>query len=296
MKSSKKKSSIATMYALLAALFYGLSIPTSKLLLLHLSPVLLSSLLYFGAGFGMFFVVIFNHLRQLGSFVNEFKKRDIKYIIFMILLDVIAPILLMIGLTTTVASTASLLNNFEIVFTAVLAMLFFKERVSSKMWISIMIIVFAGLLLSFENVETFQISLGAIFLIAASLSWGLENNFTRLLSIGNPLHVVILKGIGSGLGSLLIAISLNQLYGSWDMILVAIILGFVSYGLSLFFYITAQRVLGATKTSAFYAVAPFIGSILSVLFFNDSLSLLFALAFVFMIIGSYLAIQSQDTI
>ncbi|MFW6243300.1 MAG: EamA family transporter, partial [bacterium] len=115
---------IAVVYALLAAVFYGFSAPLSKLLLEHISPYLMSSLLYFGAGIGMLLVVMISKEQRKNHILKGFKKPDIIYIVLMVLLDIIAPILLMIGLTMTTASTASLLNNFEIVFTGLIAMIF----------------------------------------------------------------------------------------------------------------------------------------------------------------------------
>ncbi|MCD4826822.1 MAG: DMT family transporter [Acholeplasmataceae bacterium] len=295
MLRNKSVRYIAIVYAILAALFYGFGTPLSKLLLLHISPYLLSSLLYFGAGIGMLFVVLFTKSQRKSRFVNEFKKRDLKFIILMIALDIIAPILLMIGLTTTNASTASLLNNFEIVFTGIIAMIFFKEIVGRKMWVAISLIVLAGALLTFEDFTGFHISIGALFVLGASLSWGLENNCTRMLSKGNPLHVVVIKGLGSGLGSLIIALVVNQASVVWYFVILALLLGFVSYGMSLYYYISAQRQLGAARTSAFYAIAPFVGSIFSFIVLKDSLSIVFGIAFILMIFGTYLAIKENNS-
>jgi drug/metabolite transporter (DMT)-like permease len=221
----------------------------------------MSSLLYFGAGIGMLLVVILSKKQRDISIFKSFRTKDHKYIVLMILLDIIAPILLMLGLLKTTASTASLLNNFEIIFTALIAMFFFKEVIGKKMWLSIILIIIAGVLLTFEDFTGFHISIGALFVLGDSLSWGLENNCTRMLSKGNPLYVVVIKGIGSGLGSLIIAVILTEATAVWYYVLLALLLGFFSYGMSLYFYISAQRHLGAARTSAYYAVAPFAGSL-----------------------------------
>ncbi len=285
---------ISIIYAILAALFYGFGAPISKILLDYISPYLMSSLLYFGAGIGMLLVILISKKQREDNIFKGFKKKDLKYIILMVLLDIIAPILLMIGLTKTNASTASLLNNFEIVFTGIIAMIFFKEIVGKKMWISIFFIVIAGALLTLEDFTGFHISVGALFVIGASLSWGLENNCTRMLSKGNPLHVVVIKGLGSGLGSLIIAISLNQFSAIWYYILFALILGFFSYGMSLYFYISAQRHLGAARTSAYYALAPFAGALFSFVILKETITLIFVIAFVIMSLGTYLAIKENN--
>ena len=293
MVNKKNTKVIAISYAILAAIFYGLGAPFSKGLLEHLSPYLLSSLLYFGAGIGMSLIVLFNKKQRAVPLSKSFGKKDIIYIVLMIILDIIAPILLMLGLLSTNASTASLLNNFEIVFTSLIAMIFFKEIIDKKMWIAVTLIVVSGMILTLEDFNTFHISLGAVLVLLASLAWGLENNCTRMLSHSNPLYVVIIKGLGSGLGSLIIALSLNEFSGVWYYILLALLLGFVAYGMSLYFYISAQRHLGASRTSAYYAIAPFAGAIFSFLLLNEALSIVFVVAFVIMSFGTYLAIREN---
>lgn len=292
MLKNKSTMFIAITYAIIAALFYGLSAPLSKLLLNELSPYTMSSLLYFGAGFGMLMVVLSQKTKPK-EVMQIFKQKDVKFIVLMILLDILAPILLMFGLLSTNASTASLLNNFEIVFTGLIAMVFFKEHIGKKMWIAITIIIASGFLLSFEDFNGFQVSIGALLVLSASLSWGVENNCTRMLSHHNPLYIVIIKGLGSGLGALIIALALNEFGGQILYIGLALLLGFVSYGMSLFFYISAQRHLGALRTSAYYSTAPFAGAIFSFILLRETLSILFVIAFIFMLIGTYFAIKEN---
>lgn len=292
MLKNKSTVFIAITYAIIAALFYGLSAPLSKLLLNELSPYTMSSLLYFGAGFGMLMVVLSQKTKPK-EVMQIFKQKDVKFIALMILLDILAPILLMFGLLSTNASTASLLNNFEIVFTGLIAMVFFKEHIGKKMWIAITIIIASGFLLSFEDFNGFQVSIGALLVLSASLSWGLENNCTRMLSHHNPLYIVIIKGLGSGLGALIIALALNEFGGQILYIGLALLLGFVSYGMSLFFYISAQRQLGALRTSAYYSTAPFAGAIFSFILLRETLSILFVIAFICMLIGTYFAIKEN---
>ena len=293
MHELKKTKNIAIIYAILAALFYGFSAPISKMLLQNVSPYFMSALLYFGAGIGMLIIVLSNKKLRSNSIKESFKKRDLKYIFYMVILDVIAPILLMLGLLKTNASTASLLNNFEIVFTALIAMMFFKEFIGRRMWIAIIFILLAATLLSFDDFSNLHISIGALFVLGASLCWGFENNCTRMLAHGNPLYVVIIKGFGSGLGSFIIALSLNQLSTVWYYIVFALLLGFVSYGMSLYFYISSQRHLGAARTSAYYAAAPFVGAILSFVFLKENISLVFIIAFIVMLLGTYLAVKEN---
>lgn len=207
----------------------------------------------------------------------------------MVLLDIAAPIFLMIGLTMTTSANASLLNNFEIVATSVIALCIFKEVISKRLWLAIFLLTFSSILLSVEDIKSLSLSLGSIFVLGACICWGFENNCTRMLSSKNPLEIVIIKGFGSGIGSLCIALFLGERYTNFSYILIALLLGFVAYGLSILLYIYAQRYLGAAKTSTYYAVSPFIGVLLSFLIFRQPPTPLFLIAFGIMLAGAFLA-------
>jgi len=109
------------------------------------------------------------------------------------------------------------------------------------------------------------------------------------LSLKDPLQIVVVKGFGSGVMSLIIALTLKQYSTNLLYLSMALLLGFVSYGLSIYFYIIAQRELGAARTSAYYAVAPFIGVLLSIIIFGQQITISFIIALTIMIIGAYFA-------
>jgi drug/metabolite transporter (DMT)-like permease len=290
------KHSKAIFYAVLAALLYAISSPVSKLLLSKLHPTLMASLLYLGAGIGLSGVALIQH----GFFRDErvkphFTKKDFPFILGMILLDIVAPILLMIGLNLTTAANASLLNNFEIVATSVIALFFFNESISSKLWLAIVLVTFSSALLSIKDGSSLSFSIGSVFVLLACTCWGLENNFTRVLSQKNPLQIVIMKGFGSGFGSLLIASLVGDLSVEFGYVLIALVLGFFAYGLSIFFYVSAQRELGASRTSAYYAFSPFIGTGLSLLIFRQVPSITFLIALGLMLIGATMVTRDQKT-
>lgn len=283
----------AIIFAILAALLYGISAPISKILLRELSPTMMAALLYLGAGIGMLMVSVFKSLSGKERIEARITKREIPYVVGMIVLDIAAPIFLMIGLTMTTSSNVSLLNNFEIVATSMIALFIFKEAVGKRMWTAILLITLSSVLLSFEDIRHFSLSLGSVFVILASLSWGLENNCTRKLSIKDPIQVVVIKGFGSGFGALIIAgisgaYSANILY-----ILITLLLGFVAYGMSIYLYISAQRDLGAARTSAYYATAPFIGVVISWIVLKEPITSTFIFALIVMLFGTYFAVTEN---
>lgn len=289
---TKNKSVVAVLYALLAAVFYAINTPFSKLLLNDVPATFMAAFLYIGAGFGVGIMYLF-HIKKEDK-AERLTKKDLPYTIGMIVLDILAPIFLMIGISIGSASNASLLGNFEIVATTVIALLIFKEAVSGTLWIAIAFITLSSIIFSFEGSGSFQFSYGSLFVILATLCWGLENNCTRKISDKSTYEIVVLKGAFSGGGSFLIALVIGEQIPDVKYILSAMILGFVAYGLSIFLYIRAQRDLGASKTSAYYAVAPFIGSFLAFIVNRERLTWVYFVALIFMMIGS--AFVVYDTV
>lgn len=278
--------------ALLAAVFYAISVPFSKLLLEHVAPTMQAAFLYLGAGLGISLFSLFR--RKDRQQEEKLNKSDLPYVIGMIVLDIAAPILLMLGVQYGSASNASLLGNFEIVATTLIALLLFHEAVSWRLWLAILLITVSSLLLSLDGAESFRFSYGSLFVLGATLCWGLENNCTRKISDKSTYEIVILKGFFSGLGALAIAFLKGEGIPHLQYWILAMLLGFVSYGLSIFVYVRAQHELGAAKTSAYYAAAPFVGALLSFLFLREQLTAWYLLALAVMLAGS--AVVVADTL
>jgi drug/metabolite transporter (DMT)-like permease len=156
-------------------------------------------------------------------------------------------------------------------------------------------ITLASLLLSVEDVGSLSFSPGSLLVLLACLCWGLENNCTRVLSVKDPMQIVVLKGFGAGLGALLTAFILGQTAATLLPAVLALLLGFTAYGLSIFFYIHAQRTLGAARTSAYYAFAPFIGVGLSALLYGQPLTATFLAALALMVCGAWLAARENHS-
>lgn len=290
MKKSNSKIK-ATVFAILAAVFYALNMPASKVLLKNVEPTMMAAFLYLGAGIGV--GILFFFKRKKIDKAKLLTKSDLPYTLGMIFLDILAPIFLMFGLLHTTSSNASLLNNFEIVATSLIALLVFKELISKRLWVAIVLISLSSAILSFEDMSSLQFSWGSGFVLLAALCWGLENNCTRKISDKSPYQIVTLKGIFSGLGSLIIALIIGEQLPDMLLVLLALSLGFVAYGLSIFYYIKAQSILGAAKTSAYYAIAPFVGAFLSFVFLKETLTQNYFIALVLMLLGS--AVIVADT-
>ena len=275
--------------ALLAAVLYAVNLPFSKLLLGQVGSLTLAGLLYLGAGAGMALLSLFHRddAPRLG-------REDLAPTLGMILLDIAAPILLMLGLWGGEAASASLLGNFEIVATALFALLLFRERVSRTLWAALGCITLSCGILSFQGAESLRFSAASLLVLGAACCWGLENNCSRRLSSKSAREIVILKGFFSGGGSLCLARLAGESLPPLGVALRAMGLGFVSYGLSIFFYVRAQRELGAARTSAYYSVNPFVGSLLALLLLREGLGPGYFAALPVMLLGVGLA--TADTL
>lgn len=282
----------ATLFALLAASFYALNVPFSKLLLQEVPPTFMASFLYFGAGVGVGILYLFHWGKEKRG--DRLSREDLPYAAGMVALDILAPIFLMIGINIGSSANASLLGNFEIVATTLIALLIFKEKVYNKLWAAITLITISSIILSFEGSGSFQFSIGSIFVLLAALCWGLENNCTRKISEKSTHQIVTIKGLCCGVGSFVVASIIGEFVPQIKYVLLAMLLGFVTYGLSIFMYIRAQRDLGAAKTRAYYSVAPFIGTFLAFVVNGEQPAMVYLFGLLFMIAGT--AFVVSDTL
>ena len=172
------QKSKSILYALLAAAFYAINMPFSKLLLNHVGTTTMAALLYLGAGMGIGIMFLFSKREQSA----RLDRKDLPFVVGMIVLDIAAPISLMMGIRYGSSSNAALLGNFEIVATTLIALVVFKETVSRRLWAAIALITISSILLSFEGTDSFRFSYGSLFVLLATLCWGFENNCTRMIS------------------------------------------------------------------------------------------------------------------
>lgn len=292
MKENSKK--IATVFAVLAAALYAINVPLSKLLLEHVEPTMMASFLYLGAGLGLLLYGLGQKALGKGEKQEPLTKQELPYTVAMVVLDIAAPIFLMLGIARTNSANVSLLNNFEIVATSLIALLIFKEKISKLLWIAIGLVVAASVILTFEGNGAFVFNAGSLFVVAASVCWGMENNCTNKLSHKSAVEIVVIKGCFSGLGSLIVAFIVGETLPAMKWMILVLLLGFVAYGLSINFYIRAQSSLGAAKTSAFYSVAPFLGVAFSMMLLAERPGVQFYVALMIMVISTILMVK--DTI
>lgn len=273
--------------ALAAALLFGGSTPLAKQLITHISPILLAGLLYAGSGLGLFIARV---IRDKGWSCSGLQKSEWGWLLGAIAFGgILGPILLMLGLVLTSAATTSLLLNLEAVLTALLAWIVFKENTDFRIVFGMMVIVAGGILLSLPQGQgTEKQLIGPLLIAGACFCWAIDNNFTRMVSTGDPLFIACIKGMTSGLVNIAAALLSGATFPEWPTIVHAIVIGFFGYGASLVLFILALRGLGTARTGAYFSTAPFIGAAIAILLFHEPTSVFFWIAAALMAWGVWI--------
>jgi len=283
-------------FAIAAAVLFGISTPVSKLLLSDIDPVLFAALLYLGSGLGLLLVTCVRNRGRPPDPGLRLGTRDLPWLIGGILTGgVFAPIVLLVCLAYVPAATASLLLNFEIVATTLIASLVFREYLGRLGLLAIPLIAAAGVILSADFQETSLFSPAAAGIVLASIFWGIDNNLTRKISGKDPVVIATSKGLAAGFVSLGIAVFVHAPVPSPGVIVAALVAGFFTYGLSIVFFVRSLRELGAARTSAYFAAAPFIGALLSLILFGGVPGLQFFIALPLFIAGAGLLAREQHS-
>ena len=265
-----------------------MSAPLSKLLLGSVEPIPLAALLYLGAGLGLVLSIILT--RMFGTCERSearLDRGDLPWLAGAILAGgVAAPILLLYGLRATPAATTALLLNFEVVATGVIAALLFREFVGRWTWVAIAAVTMGSILLTLDPSAGWGISTGAMLVVVACLMWGFDNNLTRHISMKDPKRIVAIKGLVAGGFSGVLALVLGEPFPGARYIVLGLLLGSVSYGISIVLFVRALRHLGAARTGALFGMAPFIGAAVSLIVFRDFPTLSFFLSLPLLGIGA----------
>lgn len=273
--------------ALSAAILFGASTPFVKQIVGSIHPVLLAGLLYLGSGIGL---LCFRLIKDVGWRSTGLIKSDWYWLGIAILFGgILGPILFMLGLLNTYATTASLLLNLEGVLTALLAWIFFKEHTTRLIIFGMLLIITGGVVLAWPN-HHLSISnwLSSLAIVGACLSWAIDNNVTRKISTCDPLFLAGTKGFIAGVINTGFASLLGLHLPAWHQISYALLIGLIGYGVSLVMFVLALRGLGTARTGAYFSTAPFIGAAIAIILFNESTSISFWIAASLMGIGTWI--------
>lgn len=275
--------------AIASAVLFGASTPFAKLLLGGgLSPWALAGILYLGSGIGLGIVHLVQRRRAGGTNETSLSRADLPWLGLVVLTGgAIAPVLLMIGLSSTPASSAALLLNLEGLATMMIAWLVFHESVDRRLLLGALAILAGAVLLSWQGGPA-GFGVGSLAIAGACLAWGIDNNLTRKLSAADPVQIAMVKGLVAGTVNLTLAIATGASLPGPMQLGAAALVGFLGYGVSLVLFVLALRHLGAARTGAYFSTAPFLGSVLAIGMFGEPLTVRLLVAGALMALGLYL--------
>lgn len=281
--------------ALASAILFGASAPLSKLLMGAIDPWLLAGILYLGAGLGLAIVHWGRQVIGLPNVEAPLQRSDLPWLAAVVVFGgMLGPLLLMLGLSLTSASSGSLLLNLEGLATMAIAWIVFRENVDRRLLVGAAAILAGAILLSW-NGQALRLDAGGLFIAAACLCWGIDNNLTRKLSSADPVQISMIKGLVAGSVNFAIALALGASLPSFGLVSAGALVGFLGIGVSLAMFIVALRHLGTARTGAYYSLAPFIGASLAVVLLGESLTVRLVLAGALMAVGLWLHLTEKHS-
>ncbi|WP_145563945.1 DMT family transporter [Yersinia aldovae] len=274
--------------ALSAAVLFGAGTPLAKYLLDTVSPWLLAGLLYLGSGIGL---ALYRLLTRAAAV--RLPRNELLWLLGAISAGgIVAPVLLMIGLTGMPASGASLLLNAEGVFTALLAWFAFKENFDRRIALGMIVIVAGAVILSWPGEAHFAGLGPTLAILGACFAWGIDNNLTRKVSLTDATWIAAIKGLVAGAVNLTFAFALGATMPPLTNLLSALLVGFFAYGVSLALFVIGLRHLGTARTGAYFSIAPFLGAILAIAM-GDTVTFTLIVAGLLMAVGIGLHLTEQ---
>ena len=285
----------AVCYALASAALFGISTPAAKGLIGAIDPIVLAGLLYCGAGIGVALLRRLAHtLRPAGAREQPLRRQEIPWLAAAIVAGGLAgPVLLMLGLARTDAAAASLLLTLEGAATALIAWFIFHEHFDRRIALGMLLLVSGAAVLAWSGTPTLASVMGPAAIVSACIMWGLDNNLTRKVSLADPLQIVELKGLFAGPANVALGLSAGGAIPAISDAMMAGVVGFLGYGVSLALFVVALRHLGAARTGAYFSTAPFLGAVVAVFALGEAITVQLAVAGGLMALGVLLHLTER---
>jgi drug/metabolite transporter (DMT)-like permease len=280
-------------FALVAGLLFGLSTPAAKVLLTATDPWMLAGLLYLGSGIGLGGFQLARAGIGHASREAPLRRSDGPWLAAAVVAGgLVGPVLLMFGLAAVAASEAALLLNLETVLTATLAWLVFREHVHARIATGMLLITAGAFVLAWPGAGL-RLDSGALLVAGACLAWAVDNNLTRRVSGGDPVLIAALKGTAAGAVNLAIARLTGAVFPALSAAVGILLVGLLGYGLSLALFVRALRDLGAARTGAYFAIAPFVGALAAVAALGEPLTVQLGAGGALMLAGVWLHVTEH---
>jgi drug/metabolite transporter (DMT)-like permease len=297
MRDSQKRAYI--LLGLMAALLFGAGSQLSKLMLTTVHPVTMAGLLYLGSGLGLLLLTVFSTAfgKKRESIEARLTRKDLPWLFTTMFFGTfLAPVILMLSLRHTPATTVALLLNFEAVATTIVAVIWAREPIGKRIWGALALITVSCVVLTYKPDAAYGVSIGALGVILTCTFWGLDNNIIQHISDKDPMTIVMLKGLCVGSFTFLLSRVLGESLPEIPVLLSAMAIGFMGFGgVMSICLVLAIRGLGSSRAAALISLSPFFGVGFAFLLFADMPGTLFFLAFAIMLAGTYLLLTEQHT-
>ena len=288
--SAARPAVAGAVLGLCAAALFGMSAPVAKLLLGGVEPVLLAGLLYLGAAMGLWLHWLFTP----GSAEAGVGPKDVPALAGVVLSGGIAgPVLMLMGLSRVSGLSGALLLNLEAPFTMAVAVLIFREHMGRGALIAAILICAGATLLDLQPGSMHADTTGVLLLAGACACWALDNNLTQKLSLRDPFAIVRIKTLGAGAVNTALALLVLSSVPRLGHVAAALVLGCLSYGVSVVLDAYALRLVGAAREAAYFATAPLAGVIGALLLLGESIGGFQVLAMLAMIVGVGLLMRER---
>lgn len=267
--------------ALLAAALFGISTPLVQRFGAGLGPFSTAALLYAGAA------AVGVLSRQRVEREARLARSDLPRLLLMAAFGaVLGPVALAWGLQRTSGTGASLMLTLEALFTALLARWLYQETMDRRVWAAMLFLLAGGAVLVLDQGRTGGSQLlGLLAVLLATAAWGADNTLSRALAERDPSQVVWGKAALGASATAVLALLFGEPLPAFDTAFALFVVGATGYGLSLRFYLLAQRAFGAARTGSVFAFAPFIGAGLAIALGDRGGSWVMAAGGVLMILG-----------
>ena len=296
-----KKESIGYVSAIIAAILFGSVSTITKPVLEDQNALSISSLLYIIAGLSLLPLLTLSSFNSDNIITREYSsntKSNRKYFLLLVTSicgAVIAPSLFFFGLSNTSASDSSILINGEVLFSILLAIIFFSEKLIKREIISI-ILVLAGIVILTTNMQTsnsfLELNIGNIMIVGSTLFWALDNNISKIISktIHIPKIIVLKSLIGGSLLFILTVIIFGIEEYKVDLIHIPYLLfaGSLGFGASLFFFLHSLKRIGTVKTILLFSTSSIFGMIFATIFLKENITIYQIIAVTVILSGCYL--------
>jgi drug/metabolite transporter (DMT)-like permease len=267
--------------ALLAAVFFGASTPLVQRFGAGVGAFTTAALLYAGAA-------LVGALSRHGvDREARLARTDLPRLLAMAAFGaVIGPVALAWGLQRTSGTSASLMLTLEALFTALLAWRLYRETMDGRVWTAMLLLLAGGTVLILDQGRSGTAQLWGLIAVAlATAAWGIDNTLSRALAERDPGQVVLVKALLGSAATVVLAFAWREPLPSAAAAIALFAVGATGYGLSLRFYLLAQRAFGAARTGSVFAFAPFIGAALAIALGDRSFTALMLLGSLLMLAG-----------